>query len=106
MSRPFVREAQTCCILLSHWTLKTAAEFLDKNDLSLASAVFAASIHSFPIAIMQVASVMQKEEFLLCFHGGGFFDVMRERSRVWLHMFRFCGRVWGVCGRVRKKKPD
>lgn len=55
------------------WTLKTAAEFLDKNDLSLASAVFAASIHSFPIAIMQVASVMQKEEFLLCFHGGGSF---------------------------------
>lgn len=47
-----------------------AAEFLDKNDLSLASAVVAASIHSFPIAIMQVASVMQKEEFLLCFHGG------------------------------------
>lgn len=46
------------------------AEFLDKNDLSLASAVFAASIHSFPIAIMQVASVLQKDEFLLCFHGG------------------------------------
>ncbi|XP_020561884.1 citron Rho-interacting kinase isoform X5 [Oryzias latipes] len=28
-------------------------EFLDKNDVSLASAVFAASSHSFPIAIMQ-----------------------------------------------------
>lgn len=46
-----------------------SAEFLDKNDVSLASAVFAASSHSFPIAIMQVASSMQKEEYLLCFHG-------------------------------------
>lgn len=46
------------------------AEFLDKNDVSLASAVFAVSSHSFPIAIMQVASSMQKEEYLLCFHGG------------------------------------
>lgn len=46
-----------------------SAEFLDKNDVSLASAVFAASSHSFPIAIMQVASNMQKEEYLLCFHG-------------------------------------
>lgn len=44
-------------------------EFLDKNDVSLASAVFAASSHSFPIAIMQVTSSMQKEEYLLCFHG-------------------------------------
>lgn len=52
--------------LLSFFT----AEFLDKNDMSLASAVFAASSHSFPIAIMQVASSMQKEEYLLCFHGG------------------------------------
>lgn len=42
--------------------------------MSLASAVFAASIHSFPIAIMQVASVMQKDEFLLCFHGEFSFD--------------------------------
>lgn len=47
----------------------SAAEFLDKNDVSLASAVFAASSHSFPIAIMQVAGSMQKEEYLLCFHG-------------------------------------
>ena len=45
------------------------AEFLDKNDLSLASAVYAASAHSFPIAIMQVSSTPQKEEYLLCFHG-------------------------------------
>uniref|UniRef100_A0A8C7Z5B9 Citron rho-interacting serine/threonine kinase b n=1 Tax=Oryzias sinensis TaxID=183150 RepID=A0A8C7Z5B9_9TELE len=44
-------------------------EFLDKNDVSLASAVFAASSHSFPIAIMQVGTSMQKEEYLLCFHG-------------------------------------
>uniref|UniRef100_H3D1L4 Citron rho-interacting serine/threonine kinase n=1 Tax=Tetraodon nigroviridis TaxID=99883 RepID=H3D1L4_TETNG len=57
-------------------------EFLDKNDLSLASAVFAASIHSFPIAIMQVASVLQKEEFLLCFHEFGVFvDAYGRRSR-------------------------
>lgn len=47
----------------------STAEFLDKNDVSLASAVFAASSHSFPIAIMQVASSLQKEEYLLCFHG-------------------------------------
>ncbi|RXM92297.1 Citron Rho-interacting kinase [Acipenser ruthenus] len=43
-------------------------EFLDKNDPSLASAIFAASSHSFPIAIMQVNCIGQKEEFLLCFH--------------------------------------
>lgn len=47
----------------------STTEFLDKNDVSLASAVFAASSHSFPIAIMQVASSLQKEEYLLCFHG-------------------------------------
>ncbi|MGH0189341.1 UNVERIFIED_CONTAM: hypothetical protein FKN15_034873 [Acipenser sinensis] len=44
-------------------------EFLDKNDPSLASAIFAASSHSFPIAIMQVNCIGQKEEYLLCFHG-------------------------------------
>ncbi|MGH0162603.1 UNVERIFIED_CONTAM: hypothetical protein FKN15_043254 [Acipenser sinensis] len=43
-------------------------EFLDKNDPSLASAIFAASSHSFPIAIMQVNCIGQKEEYLLCFH--------------------------------------
>lgn len=57
-------------VRLSHRPGPGPAEFLDKNDLSLAPAVFAASIHSFPIAIMQVASVLQKDEFLLCFHGG------------------------------------
>ncbi|XP_041643570.1 citron Rho-interacting kinase isoform X10 [Cheilinus undulatus] len=57
-------------------------EFLDKNDMSLASAVFAASSHSFPIAIMQVASSMQKEEYLLCFHEFGVFvDMYGRRSR-------------------------
>ncbi|XP_047238365.1 citron Rho-interacting kinase [Girardinichthys multiradiatus] len=57
-------------------------EFLDKNDVSLASAVFAASSHSFPIAIMQVASSLQKEEYLLCFHEFGFFvDSYGRRSR-------------------------
>ncbi|XP_051924107.1 citron Rho-interacting kinase isoform X4 [Hippocampus zosterae] len=57
-------------------------EFLDKNDMSLASAVFAASSHSFPIAIMQVASSMQKEEYLLCFHEFGVFvDTYGRKSR-------------------------
>ncbi|XP_041854298.1 citron Rho-interacting kinase isoform X4 [Melanotaenia boesemani] len=57
-------------------------EFLDKNDVSLASAVFAASSHSFPIAIMQVASSMQKEEYVLCFHEFGVFvDSYGRRSR-------------------------
>uniref|UniRef100_A0A3Q1G4G8 Citron rho-interacting serine/threonine kinase b n=1 Tax=Acanthochromis polyacanthus TaxID=80966 RepID=A0A3Q1G4G8_9TELE len=57
-------------------------EFLDKNDVSLASAVFSVSSHSFPIAIMQVASSMQKEEYLLCFHEFGVFvDTYGRRSR-------------------------
>uniref|UniRef100_A0A3P8VWN0 Citron rho-interacting serine/threonine kinase n=1 Tax=Cynoglossus semilaevis TaxID=244447 RepID=A0A3P8VWN0_CYNSE len=57
-------------------------EFLDKNDMSLASAVFAAASHSFPIAIMQVASSLQKEEYLLCFHEFGVFvDMYGRRSR-------------------------
>lgn len=57
-------------------------EFLDKNDVSLAPAVFAASSHSFPIAIMQLASSMQKEEYLLCFHEFGVFvDSYGRRSR-------------------------
>ncbi|XP_048875200.1 citron rho-interacting kinase isoform X3 [Brienomyrus brachyistius] len=57
-------------------------EFLDKNDVSLASAVFAASSHSFPISILQVNSVPQKDEFLLCFHEFGVFvDAYGRRSR-------------------------
>ncbi|XP_016089457.1 citron Rho-interacting kinase-like [Sinocyclocheilus grahami] len=44
-------------------------EFLDKNDVSLASAVFTGSSHCFPISIVQVSSTPQKEEYLLCFHG-------------------------------------
>lgn len=46
-----------------------SAEFLDKNDVTLASAVFAASSHSFPISIIQVTTAPQKDEYLLCFHG-------------------------------------
>ncbi|XP_061762981.1 citron rho-interacting kinase isoform X1 [Nerophis ophidion] len=66
-------------------------EFLDKNDMSLASAVFAASSHTFPIAIMQVASSMHKEEYLLCFHEFGVFvDTYGRRSRTedlkWSHL--------------------
>lgn len=57
-------------------------EFLDKNDPSLASAIFAASSHSFPIAIMQVNCIGQKEEYLLCFHEFGVFvDSYGRRSR-------------------------
>ncbi|CAL8318229.1 unnamed protein product [Merluccius merluccius] len=57
-------------------------EFLDKTDTSLAGAVFAASSHCFPIAIMQVANSMQKEEYLLCFHEFGVFvDAYGRRSR-------------------------
>ncbi|XP_030213878.1 citron Rho-interacting kinase isoform X1 [Gadus morhua] len=57
-------------------------EFLDKNDTSLAGAMFSASSHCFPIAIMQVANSMQKEEYLLCFHEFGVFvDAYGRRSR-------------------------
>ncbi|XP_071376611.1 citron Rho-interacting kinase [Centroberyx affinis] len=57
-------------------------EFLDKNDVTLASAVFAASSHSFPISIIQVTTVPQKDEYLLCFHEFGVFvDAYGRRSR-------------------------
>ncbi|XP_017558301.1 citron Rho-interacting kinase isoform X1 [Pygocentrus nattereri] len=57
-------------------------EFLDKNDVSLASAMFTTSSYSFPIAIMQVSSTPQKEEYLLCFHEFGVFvDAYGRRSR-------------------------
>ncbi|CAB1319632.1 unnamed protein product [Coregonus sp. 'balchen'] len=57
-------------------------EFLDKKDVSLASAVFASSCHSFPISIMQVTSTLQEEEYLLCFHEFGVFvDAYGRRSR-------------------------
>ncbi|XP_030275571.1 citron Rho-interacting kinase isoform X5 [Sparus aurata] len=57
-------------------------EFLDKNDVTLASAVFAASSHSFPISIIQVTTSPQKDEYLLCFHEFGVFvDSYGRRSR-------------------------
>ncbi|KAI4884125.1 hypothetical protein NFI96_019881 [Prochilodus magdalenae] len=57
-------------------------EFLDKNDVSLASAMFTTSSYSFPIAIVQVSSTPQKEEYLLCFHEFGVFvDAYGRRSR-------------------------
>ncbi|XP_012726158.2 citron rho-interacting kinase isoform X7 [Fundulus heteroclitus] len=57
-------------------------EFLDKNDVTLASAVFAASSHSFPISIIQVTTAPQKDEYLLCFHEFGVFvDSYGRRSR-------------------------
>uniref|UniRef100_A0A8B9R874 Citron rho-interacting serine/threonine kinase b n=1 Tax=Astyanax mexicanus TaxID=7994 RepID=A0A8B9R874_ASTMX len=57
-------------------------EFLDKNDVSLASAMLTTSSYSFPIAIMQVSSTPQKEEYLLCFHEFGVFvDAYGRRSR-------------------------
>ncbi|XP_029427642.1 citron Rho-interacting kinase isoform X3 [Rhinatrema bivittatum] len=60
----------------------TLEEFLDKNDHSLASAIFASSSNSFPIAIMQVNIIGQREEYLLCFHEFGVFvDSYGRRSR-------------------------
>ncbi|KAG7259604.1 hypothetical protein CRUP_002581, partial [Coryphaenoides rupestris] len=57
-------------------------EFLDKNDVTLASAVFSASSHSFPISIIQVTKAPQKDEYLLCFHEFGVFvDAYGRRSR-------------------------
>uniref|UniRef100_A0A8C5LDX7 Citron Rho-interacting kinase n=1 Tax=Jaculus jaculus TaxID=51337 RepID=A0A8C5LDX7_JACJA len=60
----------------------TLEEFLDKNDHSLAPAVFAASSNSFPVAIVQANSAGQREEYLLCFHEFGVFvDSYGRRSR-------------------------
>ncbi|XP_054248481.1 citron Rho-interacting kinase isoform X1 [Indicator indicator] len=60
----------------------TLEEFLDKNDHTLASAVFAASTNSFPISIIQVNPAGQREEYLLCFHEFGVFvDSYGRRSR-------------------------
>ncbi|TTP43317.1 Citron Rho-interacting kinase [Bagarius yarrelli] len=57
-------------------------EFLDKNDMSLTSAMFNTSSYSFPIAIMQVSNAAQKEEYLICFHEFGVFvDAYGRRSR-------------------------
>uniref|UniRef100_A0A8C7HF85 non-specific serine/threonine protein kinase n=1 Tax=Oncorhynchus kisutch TaxID=8019 RepID=A0A8C7HF85_ONCKI len=57
-------------------------KFLDKNDVTLASAIFAASSHSFPISIIQVTQAPQKDEYLLCFHEFGVFvDAYGRRSR-------------------------
>ncbi|XP_029108972.1 citron Rho-interacting kinase isoform X2 [Scleropages formosus] len=57
-------------------------EFLDKNDVTLTSAIFAASSHSFPISILQVNSSPQKDEYLLCFHEFGVFvDAYGRRTR-------------------------
>lgn len=94
---------------MDHFMLAlSAAEFLDKNDVSLVSAVFAASSHSFPIAIMQVASSMQKEEYLLCFHGV-FEPLHKYTPKIQvvelLNFFKYLLRVWSVCGHVRTEKP-
>ncbi|XP_058014292.1 citron Rho-interacting kinase [Ahaetulla prasina] len=60
----------------------TLEEFLDKNDHTLASAVFASSNNSFPINIIQVNPAGQREEYLLCFHEFGIFvDSYGRRSR-------------------------
>ncbi|XP_063171473.1 citron Rho-interacting kinase isoform X3 [Candoia aspera] len=60
----------------------TLEEFLDKNDHTLASAVFASPSNSFPINIIQVNPTGQREEYLLCFHEFGIFvDSYGRRSR-------------------------
>lgn len=56
-------------LVLRPRVLPAFTEFLDKNDHSLAPAVFASSSNSFPVSIMQVNGAGQREEFLLCFHG-------------------------------------
>uniref|UniRef100_UPI00358F69EE citron Rho-interacting kinase isoform X2 n=1 Tax=Myxine glutinosa TaxID=7769 RepID=UPI00358F69EE len=60
-------------------------EFLDKTDQSLASALFASSYHSFPVAIIQIAGgsgALVPEEYLLCFHEFAIFvDAYGRRSR-------------------------
>lgn len=80
-------------------SLHPLPEFLDKNDHSLASAVFAASTNSFPISIIQVNPTGQREEYLLCFHG-------KSMVSCWTNLpFYFCTRfirrclgtvVWGT----------
>uniref|UniRef100_A0A3Q2CAF0 Citron rho-interacting serine/threonine kinase a n=1 Tax=Cyprinodon variegatus TaxID=28743 RepID=A0A3Q2CAF0_CYPVA len=71
---------RTSMVLQQLWSV--FAEFLDKNDVTLASAVFAASSHSFPISIIQVTTAPQKDEYLLCFHEFGVFvDSYGRRSR-------------------------
>ncbi|XP_075389489.1 citron Rho-interacting kinase isoform X6 [Tenrec ecaudatus] len=60
----------------------TLEEFVDKNDHSLAPAVFASSSHSFPVSMVQVNGAGQREEYLLCFHEFGVFvDSYGRRSR-------------------------
>nr|XP_048278869.1 citron Rho-interacting kinase isoform X1 [Myodes glareolus] len=60
----------------------TLEEFLDKNDHSLAPAVFASSSNSFPVSIVQANGAGQREEYLLCFHEFGVFvDSYGRRSR-------------------------
>lgn len=60
----------------------TLEEFLDKNDPSLSSAVYASSYLSFPVAITPVSGAANRDEYLLCFHEFGVFvDTYGRRSR-------------------------
>lgn len=74
MSRPHPMHGlglpETGKSLLKHRFSPASLEFLDKNDHSLAPAVFASSSNSFPVSIVQVNGAGQREEYLLCFHGG------------------------------------
>lgn len=65
------------------------ADFVDRQDSSLAFAAFgAANHHSFPLAVVQVSPEGLPLEFLLCFHGEG------------QHLVMYTGAVVGV-GRCR-----
>ena len=66
------------CVLISFFQLAVVrADFVDRQDSSLAFAAFgAANHHSFPLAVVQVSPEGLPLEFLLCFHGEGLHPVM------------------------------
>ena len=95
------------------------ADFVDRQDSSLAFAAFgAANHHSFPLAVVQVSPEGLPLEFLLCFHGEGQHLVMYTGAIVgvgrcklllciscmgrscecWRESMNFCGSGDGVVG--------
>ncbi|XP_028400493.1 citron Rho-interacting kinase-like isoform X3 [Dendronephthya gigantea] len=58
-------------------------DYLDCKDPSLAFAVYHASqANSFPVDVLQVSNLSEREEFLLCFNGFGVFvDANGKRTR-------------------------
>lgn len=74
-------------------------EFLDKNDHTLASAVFAASTNSFPVSIIQVNPAGQREEYLLCFHGKWWMAVqaLHYYSSLGCRKYPNAAEFWTTC---------